>query len=404
VHRIPVANAEDWSNFSAAWRSRPTWLFGVLGYDLKNALETTAFSRHTSEEGEPDLEFFEPEWVLTCSEGRLVLYQHPAHVKPVELWWKEMQTLAASVPVIASQITRDWAAKWSAETYLDAARSMQQFMVEGDLYEANVCALWEAEGTVDPVLVFEALQKRADAPMAGLFKSPCTWLLSGSPERYMTVRQQGDTVRAFSQPIKGTAPANSPGEALLANEKERAENTMIVDLVRNDLSRVAVKGSVQVPRYLQLRSLPTVHHLVSTVEAELRPSADWLSVVQASFPMGSMTGAPKIRAMERIDQHESARRGWYSGALGYVTPDGECDFNVVIRSLLYHPKQERWKGWAGSALTVYAQPEAEWQELQLKMHAPMAAWKEAVAESTREGQPAKQDADVLMNGSNPEKA
>ncbi|MFM1883895.1 MAG: hypothetical protein RL168_79, partial [Bacteroidota bacterium] len=100
----------------------------------------------------------------------------------------------------------------------------------------------------------------------------------------------------------------------------------------------------------------------------------------------------------------SARRGWYSGALGYVTPDGECDFNVVIRSLLYHPKQERWKGWAGSALTVYAQPEAEWQELQLKMHAPMAAWKEAVAESTREGQPAKQDADVLMNGSNPEKA
>ena len=379
VHRLATASAEDWTAFSAAWRSKPTWLFGVLGYDLKNAMEPTAFSRHSPEEGEPDLEFFEPEWVLTCSAGRLVLHQHPAHPQTADSWWERVQSLATSNPGSKSQITRDWTPTWPAATYLERALSLQNFMMEGDLYEVNLCAMWEAQAHVDPLQVFVALQERADAPMAGVFKSPSTWLLSGSPERYVTVRNTGEAFRVYSQPIKGTAPADSPGEALRASEKERAENTMIVDLVRNDLSRVAVKGSVQVSRYLQLRSLPTVHHLVSTVEAELRPSADWLSVIQASFPMGSMTGAPKIRAMERIDQHESARRGWYSGALGYVTPEGECDFNVVIRSLIYHELQKRWKGWAGSALTVYADPVAEWDELQLKMRAPMAAWQESAS-------------------------
>jgi len=209
--------------------------------------------------------------------------------------------------------------------------------------------------------------------MAGLHRSPETWLISASPERYVTVRQKGESRKAYSQPIKGTADRALPAEALLASEKERAENTMIVDLVRHDLSRVAARGSVHVPRYLQVRSLPTVHHLVSTVEATLRPETDWISVVQASFPMGSMTGAPKIRAMQRIEEHECARRGWYSGALGYVMPSGECDFNVVIRSLLADASAQNWMGWAGSALTVLADPMSEWEELHLKMKAPQEA-------------------------------
>ena len=378
VHRLATATAEDWSNFSAAWRSRPTWVFGVLGYDLKNALEPTAQSRHASNPGEPDLEFFEPQWVVTCAAGKLQLHVHPAHPVQASDWWTQIQALGHSASTLTSASTVSaLSPTWDAPTYEKQAASLQQLMVEGDLYEANLCALWEGEGNADPLAVYAALQARADAPMAGLFKSPSTWLISGSPERYVTVRTSPHGLLAFSQPIKGTAPVHTSGEDLLQNEKERAENTMIVDLVRNDLSRVAEKGSVRVPRYLQLRSLPTVHHLVSTVEAQLRPTADWLSVVQASFPMGSMTGAPKIRAMERIDAHESARRGWYSGALGYATPDGECDFNVVIRSLIYHPAAARWKSWAGSALTVYAQPQAEWEELQLKMKAPAAALQDA---------------------------
>jgi len=387
VHRLTIATAEDWSQFSAAWRSRPTWLFGVLGYDLKNALESTARSRHVSDPGEPDLEFFEPNWVVTCAAGELHLHVHPAHPVQASDWWTQIQALGQAASISSSEevvgtpnvadVECILSPTWDAMTYQKKAASLQKLIVEGDLYEANLCALWEASGAAHPVSVYEALQARADAPMAGLFKSPSTWLISGSPERYVTVRTSPHGRFAYSQPIKGTAPVHTSGEDLLKNEKERAENTMIVDLVRNDLSRIAQKGSVCVPRYLQLRSLPTVHHLVSTVEAQLRPTADWLSVVQASFPMGSMTGAPKIRAMERIDTHESARRGWYSGALGYATPDGECDFNVVIRSLIYHPTDARWKSWAGSALTVYAQPQAEWEELQLKMQATAAALQDA---------------------------
>ena len=141
----------DLTAFSAAWRSKPTWLFGVLGYDLKNAMEPTAFSRHSPEEGEPDLEFFEPEWVLTCSAGRLVLHQHPAHPQTADSWWERVQSLATSNPGSKSQITRDWTPTWPAATYLERARSLQNFMMEGDLYEVNLCAMWEAQAHVDPL-------------------------------------------------------------------------------------------------------------------------------------------------------------------------------------------------------------------------------------------------------------
>jgi para-aminobenzoate synthetase component 1 len=145
---------------------------------------------------------------------------------------------------------------------------------------------------------------------------------------------------------------------------------MIVDIVRNDISRVAKERSIKVDRYLELRKLPTVFHLVSTVGGVLKDNLDWLNTIEATFPMGSMTGAPKIRAMERIDSQESGRRGWYSGALGYVAPNGECDFNVIIRSLMYESKTDKWISWAGSALTLDADPKKEWEEINLKMDAP----------------------------------
>jgi len=153
---------------------------------------------------------------------------------------------------------------------------------------------------------------------------------------------------------------------------------MIVDLVRHDFSRVAAMRTVKVPRLLELQSFKTVHHLVSTVEAQLKPGLDWLDAVAASFPMGSMTGAPKLRAMELIDRHESRARGWYSGAMGYVRPDGSADFNVLIRTLFGHAPSGSWQLWAGSALTLAADPVAEWEECLLKAATPQNVWNESV--------------------------
>ena len=153
---------------------------------------------------------------------------------------------------------------------------------------------------------------------------------------------------------------------------------MIVDLVRHDFSRVAAAQTVKVPRLLELQTFKTVHHLVSTVEAQLKPGLDWLDAVAASFPMGSMTGAPKLRAMELIDSHEARPRGWYSGAMGFVRPDGSADFNVLIRTLFGHAPSDSWQLWAGSALTLAADPAAEWDECLLKAATPQNVWNESV--------------------------
>ncbi len=369
-HRVKEATAEAWSELAAAWRAKPTWWFGVLAYDAKKAFEKTAQSGHPATLDQADWDFYEPEWVLTCQNGQLMLHLPSAMPQRPEEWWAEIQDRAAPLLAPKPIETMVWRSGWTGDEYCDHAKSLQDLIYEGDLYEVNLCVPWHSAGYADPVEVYSTLQAAADAPMAGLHRSGETWLISASPERYVTVRQEGEIRKAYSQPIKGTVDRRESAETLLTSEKERAENTMIVDLVRHDLSRVAAPGSVQVPRYLQVRSLPTVHHLVSTVEATLRPEMDWISVIQASFPMGSMTGAPKIRAMQRIEEHECARRGWYSGALGYVMPSGECDFNVVIRSLLADSSAHNWTGWAGSALTVLSDPQTEWEEIQLKMKAP----------------------------------
>lgn len=378
-HRIDTASSETWSELAAAWRAKPTWWFGVIAYDAKNALEATIESRHGALSNQPDWDFYEPEWVVQCQGTLLTLHRPRSITSTAAEWWADIELrakqsrrgmedrLKSTHPPVRLQ------SEHSEAEYLRKARSLQAFMNKGDLYEANLCMRWSGQGWADPIHAYQSLQNRADAPMAGLHKSPEAWLLSASPERYLSIRNEENGQVAYSQPIKGTAERHRPAADLLASEKERAENTMIVDLVRNDLSRVARPTTVTVPRYLQVRSLPTVHHLVSTVRAELRSEADWISVIQASFPMGSMTGAPKIRAMQRIDEHESARRAWYSGALGYVSPEGECDFNVVIRSLMANADCDQWSAWAGSALTVWADPEQEWKELKLKMKAPMAA-------------------------------
>lgn len=369
VHRVDRATPESWAELAAAWRSQPTWWFGVLGYDLKNAFEPSLPPRGEAWHGMPDVAMWEPEWIIECRSDGTVVEHGDA-----QAWLKQ----SAHPKEISSQQPTQWSMSWSALDYLERAESLRLHLHRGDIYEVNLCVDSEARGEQDLGRLFAKLREQTEAGMGGMIRWGDFSVASASPERYVKVAPDG---KICSQPIKGTASRGRDFEAdaaaaadLRFAEKEQAENIMIVDLVRHDFSRVASKGSVAVPRLLELQSFKTVHHLVSTVEAQLKPGLDWLDAVAASFPMGSMTGAPKLRAMELIDAHEFRPRGWYSGAMGYVRPDGSADFNVLIRTLFGHVPSQSWQVWAGSALTLAADPAAEWDECLLKAATPQNVW------------------------------
>jgi para-aminobenzoate synthetase component 1 len=205
------------------------------------------------------------------------------------------------------------------------------------------------------------------------------FLLSASPERF--IKKVGKKI--ISQPIKGTARRGANEEEdkqikhhLFNDPKERAENIMIVDLVRNDLSRTADKGSVIVEELCGIYTFPQVHQMISTVVSELREDVHFIEAIRQCFPMGSMTGAPKVRAMKLIEKYESTKRGLFSGAVGYITPEGDFDFNVVIRSILYNARNHYLSFMVGGAITMQAEAEKEYEECMLKAKAIMRVLKD----------------------------
>tara|TARA_Y100001934_G_C12306671_1_gene752797 strand:- start:821 stop:1717 length:897 start_codon:yes stop_codon:yes gene_type:complete len=258
----------------------------------------------------------------------------------------------------------------SREVYLQDIQSLKRELQYGNIYEINYCTLFEARGPMRPLQRFRELNEKHQAPFSAYYRDKQRHLLCFSPERYL--RMKGDEL--ISQPIKGTAaraqdPVRDQEQKahLLSSEKERAENVMIVDLVRNDLSRTARTNSVSVPELFGLYSFNAVHQMISTVRSELDSDRYTLEdALHYSFPMGSMTGAPKVSAMQLIDRHEHFRRGLYSGALGYIDPEGNFDFNVVIRSIAYDAEQEYAQVAVGSAITIHCDAEAEYAECLLK--------------------------------------
>jgi len=241
------------------------------------------------------------------------------------------------------------------------------------LYEANFCIEFYGENAnIDPLEKFRKLNDISQPPFAVFFKNNKHFLLCASPERYL--KKEGNLI--VSQPIKGTAKRfpdpiedEKSKTELASDPKERAENIMITDLVRNDLSHTAQKGSVQVAELCGIYSFMQVHQMISTVTSKLDPQYGVIDVLKTSFPMGSMTGAPKISAMKIIDLLEESKRGLYSGALGYFTPDGDFDFNVVIRSILYNQEKQYVSFSVGSAITSLSVPEKEYEECLLKAKA-----------------------------------
>ncbi len=328
-------------------------VFGWLGYDLKNAFERLE-SRFEDRLGFGALGVFEP---IETGESALDFGQYRSSA--------EGEKKITLTPRISKQ------------QYLDDVRALQEHIQRGDIYEVNYCQEFYAENVaIDPLDVFSRLLELTDAPHSALVHHQGAWLLCGSPERYL--RRSGS--RLISQPIKGTVRRGATAEedAALARQlqsdpKERGENIMITDLVRNDLARAGMAGSVRVDELCGIYSFRTVHQMISTVSAEVDTAKGLGHVLRASFPMGSMTGAPKVRAMELIDRYEHFSRGLYSGSVGVVEPNGDFDFNVIIRSIFWNANTGYLSVRVGGAITALSDPEAEYNECLLKAEAMVKA-------------------------------
>ncbi len=286
------------------------------------------------------------------------------------------------IPVFSSQkkhFSIEVSPRISKFQYINTIKKIKNHIQQGDIYEMNFCQEFFAEGVeVEPFEIYKKLIAVSPTPFSCYLHANKQYLACASPERYL--KKTGNKV--ISQPIKGTIKRGANLEAdenqkikLKNDPKEQSENVMIVDLVRNDLSRTAAKGSVKVDELFGIYSFKQVHHIISTISSELKEGFDFVDLLKTTFPMGSMTGAPKIRAMEIIENYESMKRGLFSGAAGYVTPKGDMDFNVVIRSIFYNSANKYLSFMAGSAITINAQPESEYDECILKAKAIFSLFK-----------------------------
>ena len=244
------------------------------------------------------------------------------------------------------------------DDYRARVTALQERIAAGDIYQANFTFPADVPVAGDPLAVYAGLRRRARAAYGAVLWTGEEWLLSLSPELFFTL--EGDVLTA--RPMKGTAPPDADPETLHGDPKQRAENLMIVDLLRNDLSRVAIPGSVRVPELFAVERYPTVQQMVSTVTARLRPDQDAVDVLRAIFPCGSITGAPKLKAMELIAGTEEAPRGAYTGAIGAINSNGEASFNVAIRTLCLQPEAARATLGLGSGIVADSDPGAEWLE------------------------------------------
>jgi para-aminobenzoate synthetase component 1 len=364
---------EELFSFSQQHRD---WLFGHFGYDLKN--ETEKLSSSNADHIElPDLFFFVPTYVLVLNEHSISIGSSQDDHQRI------FDEIVNSVPSFIEAGTKALVHnRYSRDQYIQSVRELQQHILRGDCYEINLCQEFYAENTdQDPLALYLSLSRTSPNPFSAYYRINDIYTSCLSPERYL--KKDGNTI--LSQPIKGTAERDildsthdrANATQLAESEKERAENIMVVDLVRNDLSRICEKGTVHVDELCAVYSFPQVHQMISTISGQLRPDIRWTDAIKATFPMGSMTGAPKKRVMELIEEYELTKRGLFSGSIGYVTPDLNFDFNVVIRSLIYHKHRRYISFHTGSAITFSSDPEVEYSECLLKA----AAIKKALAET-----------------------
>ena len=346
------------------------WLFGYLSYDLKNDIEDME-SNNFDGLHFPELYIFQPKKLFKIKGNRLT-------ISYLENYSDTMETDIDTIQNISTndhkhQNNTRIKLRIHKDAYFMKVGQMLHHIHRGDIYEANFCQEFYAEDTlIDPLETYRNLNDISRPPFATFLRVDDHYLLSASPERY--IKKTGNTI--ISQPIKGTAKRSAdPAEdeklkkQLSEDQKERSENVMIVDLVRNDLSRTAVKGSVEVKELCKVYTFEQVHQMISTVTSRIDDGVHPVDVIRTTFPMGSMTGAPKISAMKIIESLEETKRGLYSGAVGYFMPNGDFDFNVVIRSILYNADQNYVSYSVGGAITAESDPLREYEECLVKAKA-----------------------------------
>jgi para-aminobenzoate synthetase component 1 len=347
------------------------WIFGYLTYDLKNDVEVLKSNNYDAL-GFPDLYFFQPK-KLYLLKGNQVEIQYlncvddelEADLNTIKNIKEEQSDSLCSDIKIKLRIHKD--------EYFDKVNTMLTHIHRGDIYEANFCQEFFAENTcINPLETYKKLNNISKPPFASFVKLQDKYVLCASPERY--IKKEDDII--ISQPIKGTAERsesiaedNQLKTDLLNDEKERSENIMIVDLVRNDLSKTALKGSVEVKELCKIYTFDQVHQMISTVTSKVDVKTHPIDIIKSTFPMGSMTGAPKISAMNIIEHLEETKRGVYSGAIGYFSPNGDFDFNVVIRSILYNATKKYVSYSVGGAITAKSIPLKEYEECLVKAKA-----------------------------------
>jgi para-aminobenzoate synthetase component 1 len=347
------------------------WLFGYLTYDLKNTTEKLESNNDDFLEF-PDLFFFQPKKLFLYKNGILEMHYLRFCDDEIESDFEEINKFTFNNESDVNE-TLIIQAKINKPDYIDKIEQTIADIQLGSIYEANFCMEFFSDNAkINPIATYQNLNKISNPPFSVFFKNNLHFALSASPERYLKKIEN----KIISQPIKGTSKRfvdkdldEKSKTDLQNNPKERSENIMIVDLVRNDLSKTAKKGSVQVEELCAVYSYQQVHHLVSTITSEMVENLSPVEAIQSTFPMGSMTGAPKIAAMQIMEDLEETKRGLYSGSIGYFTPTGDFDFNVVIRSILYNQKNNYLSFSVGSAITALSEPEKEYQECFLKAKA-----------------------------------
>ena len=352
------------------------FLFGYFSYDLKNDIEELE-SSNPDHLHFPELYFFQPKKILLWKNNKMELQYLNSYANEMDQDLKAIKT--TFIALDRSSVENEVHSRLSKKAYFDKVENILEHIHRGDIYEVNFCQEFYIENCeLNTLAVYHKLNEISQAPFASYVKLKDKYLLCASPERF--VKKEADKI--IVQPVKGTArrlsdPAEDQklADSLAADPKERAENIMIVDLLRNDLSKNALKGSVNVEELCRVYSFKQVHQLISTVVCKAAKEVHPVDIIKNLFPMGSMTGAPKISAMKIIEEEEVTKRGLYSGAVGYFTPDNNFDFNVVIRSILYNAGEKYVSFSVGSAITSQSSIANEYEECLLKARALYEALK-----------------------------
>ena len=357
-------NQDSFSSLKAFYQKNKDWLFGYLSYDLKNELEALN-SENLSGFYIPNLSFFIPKYVFLLKGNQLTILTYESKEDCSYL----LSSLSSTEQIVPCDINLN--SRETKEEYLGKINKIKAHIQRGDIYEMNYCQEYYAQNVdLIPSHVFNKLSEKTATPFSAFLKFKELYAMCASPERF--IKKSGN--KLISQPIKGTRKRgeNKVFDAVLLEElklsdKDISENVMITDLVRNDLSITATKGSVKVEELCAVYTFEKVHQMITTISSVVDNDIHFSDILASTFPMGSMTGAPKIRAMELIEEFETFKRGLFSGAIGYITPKGDFDFNVVIRTILYNASTKYLSVGVGGAITIKSDAEEEYEECMVKV-------------------------------------